>query len=171
MVNTEGDLSKWRVKHPGIGVLAYPDELAAVQAAGTAGVVYQPGMGYPASAEPRPLVGMSTDDVDRLYGLVRAGAPLQLFGREYINAARSERVDRAREHALSEAVRLVCASGPPSADNRVKALPIADAFERYLLHGLEAATTGDADVLRGYPSTEDGKPAPPTGWITTGGQP
>lgn len=34
---------RWRVRHPGIGVLTYPDEHTARTAAGTAGVVYPPG--------------------------------------------------------------------------------------------------------------------------------
>lgn len=34
---------EWRVRHPGIGVLTYPDETSARAAAGTAGVVYPPG--------------------------------------------------------------------------------------------------------------------------------
>src|SRR5687767_3604468 len=37
------DLDSWRVRHPGIGVLTYPDEESARVAAGTAGTVYAPG--------------------------------------------------------------------------------------------------------------------------------
>lgn len=34
----------WRVRHPGIGVLGYPDEQSARTAAGTAGTTYPPGV-------------------------------------------------------------------------------------------------------------------------------
>lgn len=40
---TVSPLDQWRVRHPGIGVLTYPDETSARAAAGTAGVVYPPG--------------------------------------------------------------------------------------------------------------------------------